>query len=737
MPRSRPTESRPTESRPTESPLNLKYRLKYRFHIAAIAGMTCFSFVAWIPPVLSQEFQGQGFQAPTLQLPNFQGQELQGQEFQSEAVEREEINDKAADNTAIIPASDSSTAVLAEPISTKDIEIPVDELKLLLKPLTLAELEIEAAAWLQLLKAKVREISDAEIAIKRKNRQFKKEEEVVKALEKAKKKLEEAEELQKNATEGSSEYEEASQKVEEAKEALEKAQAAVQEASKVKEKIEEDESIKKAVEAAKDRKDEAEDKKDEAKETNNETEDKDEAEDRKDEAEDRKEREIEKEEKEEEDSEGVSKEDGDRDKPDATEEAAEEIEEAAAELKEGEGSDRAPSAEIVTEKKEDLEEAAEKLQDKAEEDSKVKTQLVVNVTELQQEQTAIVDRFKTVLEELNKKGGQSELYHKYIQAISGIEIDVTDTKSMGVRLIGWLESEEGGLRWAGNIIKFLGIVIVSIIISQMMSASIDYAIQRVGETSAILRHFLIRLVKRGGIVVGILLGLTALEVSLGPVFALLGGASFVLAFALQSNLGNLASGLMIMFYKPFDVGHRVEVNGISGKVQSINLASTKIRTFDRKLVTIPNNKVWGDNIINKTATGIRGAILPIRVSMKQNTDWVEEILMAIAKSHELVLEKPKTRTFITEYGEYYIELGLLFYAPEDDYWPVRGDLMRSIKERLEQEGIFLAMPTQNILIKSSLDNEEDIINGIQAGISTVSDSSLSKETEIASSVSEE
>ena len=692
--------------RPIVSPFNLKYRLKYRLQIAAIAGMTCFTFVAWIPPVLSEEFQSQGFQTPKLQLPNFPGQELQGQEFQSEAVEREEINDKAAGNTGIIPASDSSTDVLAEPISTKDIEIPVDELKLLLKPLTLAELEIEAAAWLQLLKAKVREISDAEIAIKRKNRQFKKEEEVVKALEKAKKKLEEAEKLQKNATEGSSEYEEASKKVEEAKEALEKAQAAVQEAEEVKEKIYEDESIKKAVEAAEDQKEEAEDQKG---------------------------REIE----EEEYSEDFNKEDNESDKPDATEEAAEEIEEVAAELKEGEGSDRAPSVETVTEKKEELEEAAEKLQDKAEEDSKVKTQLVVNVTELQQQQTAIVDRFKTVLEELNKKGGQSELYHKYIQAISGIEIDVTDTKSMGVRLIGWLESEEGGLRWAVNIIKFLGIVIVSIIISQMMSASIDYAIQRVGETSAILRDFLIRLVKRGGIVVGILLGLTALEVSLGPVFALLGGASFVLAFALQSNLGNLASGLMIMLYKPFDVGHRVEVNGISGKVQSINLASTKIRTFDRKIVTIPNNKVWGDNIINKTATGIRGAILPIRVSMKQNTDWVEEILMEIAKSHELVLEKPKTRTFITEYGEYYIELGLLFYAPEDDYWPVRGDLMRSIKERLEQEGIFLAMPTQNVLIKSSLDNDRDIINGIQTGTATVSDSSLSKETEIASSVREE
>ena len=633
------------------SALNLRYHLQ----TAVVAGVTCFTFVAWIGPAFSQQFQGQN--------------------VWSEGDQREQLYLAHATNEHSSPGLD---AIAAEAVTGKDIEIPIDELRLLLKPLTLAQLEVEAVAWLGLLQAKVQEISDAEIAIKRKHRQVKQQEEAVKALEEAKGKLEEAEELQKTATKGSPEYEEAAKKVEEAREALEKAQTAVEEVSKAQDQIEADESIKKALKAAEENKQLGEEAREGVQEN----------------------------------SEAIADEyDGyyddyyyETEEAQAAEEAAESLENAAAGLEESQGSDGEPNAEVVREKKEQLEETAEKLEQSKEEEAQIKTQLVVNVTELQQQQTEIVDRFKAVLEELEKKGGEPESYHKYIQAISGIEIDVTDTKDLEVRLVAWIQAEEGGQRWAGNLATFVGIVVASIPISQMLGWSLNSVMKKL-RASELIRHFLVGLVKRGGVVIGVLLGLSALEVSLGPIVALLGGASFVLAFALQSNLGNFVSGLMIMFYKPFDVGHRVEVNGVSGKVQSINVASTKIRTFDRKIITIPNNKVWEDNIINKTVSGIRGAILPIRVSLQESTAKVKKILMEIAKSHQLILDKPKTRTFVTEYGEYYVELGLLFYTEEDNYWPVRGDLMESIKERLEQEGIFLAMRTQNVLIQPASEND--------------------------------
>ncbi|MEO1561758.1 MAG: mechanosensitive ion channel domain-containing protein, partial [Cyanobacteria bacterium J06632_19] len=188
------------------------------------------------------------------------------------------------------------------------------------------------------------------------------------------------------------------------------------------------------------------------------------------------------------------------------------------------------------------------------------------------ERTAIVDRFKVVLDELELKGGDAKSYKQYIDAINTVQLDLQDAEGVGVRLISWLQSAEGGLRWAGNLGKFLGIVLASIIVSQALAIFLKHFLVKFDNVSGLMREFTIMLVKRGGVVVGFMLALTALEISLGPIIALLGGASFVLAFALQSNLGNLASGLMMMLYKPFDVGDEVKINGIWGNVDSITLA---------------------------------------------------------------------------------------------------------------------------------------------------------------------
>ncbi|NER35572.1 MAG: mechanosensitive ion channel [Oscillatoria sp. SIO1A7] len=624
-------------SRQTVSPLNLKYR----FQSVVVAGVTCFTFVASMPMALSQEVRGEA----------------------------------AAEEQIYLAQATSEDTSAPEVLTTKDVEIPLDELKLLLKPLTLAQLQVEAAAWQGLLQAKVQEISDAEIAIKRKNRLVEKEEEAIKALEEAQGKLEEAEELKKKATKGSSEFEEASKKVEEAKEALEKAQVAVQEATDAKEKIEGDESIKKAVEAAKEGAEgESEGAEKEEEEVENE-----EAEAATDELGEFSEtEEVEEPEEPEE--------------PDAAEEAAENLEDAAAGLDGGEGSDRAPTAEEVREKKEQLEEAAQKLEESKEEEAELKTQLVVSVTKLQEERIAIVDRFETVLEELKNKGGEAESYEKYIQAISGIDLDITDTEGVGVRLVGWATSEEGGLRWGFNIAKFVVIVIASIIIARTLAKYIDRLMVRFN-TSDLMRNFLVNLVNRGGSVIGILLGLTALEVSLGPVLTVLGGASFVLAFALQSNLGNLASGLMIMFYKPFDVGDEVKLGGIWGWVHSINLASTKVKGFSRQMITIPNNTVWGGTIENLTGDETRKGSITIRIGLDDDHNKAEKIILETAKSHPLVLEKPGPSTFLWDYGDSFMPIYFGFTSKTEDFWTVWDDLVHSIKEGLEEAGISL-VPVQ-------------------------------------------
>ncbi len=198
------------------------------------------------------------------------------------------------------------------------------------------------------------------------------------------------------------------------------------------------------------------------------------------------------------------------------------------------------------------------------------------------------------------------------------------------------------------------------------------------------------LVKRGGVVVGFLLALTALEVSLGPVLALVGGLSFILAFALQSNLGNIASGLMIMAYKPFDVGDEIKLGELWGWVESITLANTKIKGLDGQMFNVPNNTVWGDTIENLSHSETRKFTHWLRIDFEENLAKVEQLLVEIMKSHPKVLAEPAPKTQVWSIEDYYISLKADGWVKKEDFWTVHSEMIRMIQGRFDKEGIKLA-----------------------------------------------
>ena len=125
---------------------------------------------------------------------------------------------------------------------------------------------------------------------------------------------------------------------------------------------------------------------------------------------------------------------------------------------------------------------------------------------------------------------------------------------------------------------------------------------------------------------GFLIALSQIGIEIGPLLAGVGVAGFILGFALQETLSNFASGLMILFYQPFDVGDVVEAGGVSGKVYQMSLVSTTIMTFDNQKLIVPNNKIWGDVIRNKTAENTR------RVDMVFGISYTDDIDRAGASS---------------------------------------------------------------------------------------------------------
>ena len=204
----------------------------------------------------------------------------------------------------------------------------------------------------------------------------------------------------------------------------------------------------------------------------------------------------------------------------------------------------------------------------------------------------------------------------------------------------------------------------------------------------------------GGAVMGIglLIIVSQLGISLGPMLAGLGIVGFIVGFALQDSLANFAAGGMILIYKPFDVDDFVHVAGQEGLVKKMSLVSTTINTFDNQTLIIPNNKIWGDVIRNVTAQRVRRIDLEFSVSYNSDIEQVERVLLEVAGAHPGVLPEPETRVRIGSLGESSINFLLRPWAKRDDVWDVRWDLIRAVKMRFDEEGIQIPFPQRDVHI---------------------------------------
>jgi len=358
----------------------------------------------------------------------------------------------------------------------------------------------------------------------------------------------------------------------------------------------------------------------------------------------------------------------------------------------------------IEEKARALESTAEAVADEAEARKENKVSLVEQVTALAEERTALVDRLRAVLDELELKTdeGDADTLAKvkdlrlYAKAVGGLKVDVEDTTSALIAVKGWLVSKEGGQRWAFNIARFLATLVVAWIISRIFSGMTRQALARVQGTSRLLEDFLIKSVRWVVMAIGLIIALAALEVSIGPLLAVVGAAGFVIAFALQDSLSNFASGLMILFFQPFDEGDVIDAGGVSGKVQSLNLVSTTILTFDNKRMIVPNNKVWNDVITNATGVRERRVDMEFGIGYDDDIDKAHDILVDIITSHPKVLKEPEPVIRVHALADSSVNFIARPWALTADYWEVYWDVTRKVKQRFDEQGIGIPFPQRDV-----------------------------------------
>ncbi len=367
----------------------------------------------------------------------------------------------------------------------------------------------------------------------------------------------------------------------------------------------------------------------------------------------------------------------------------------------------------LIEKKEEIvktstsESVEEKTEKAIETVTEAKVEILEDMNALQVLKIARIDRLNAVLGAITQKIGLADggkepdqvmPYRRYIKAISGVQVDVTDVQAAWVNIYGWLLSTEGGIRWLVNILKFIVIILTFWGLSKIIGKAAKKALNLSPSNSSILNDFIISSSRRLTFFVGLLVGLSALEINIGPVIAIIGAASFVVAFALQGTLSNFASGIMIMFYRPFDVGDLIAVSGEYGTVRSMTLVSTSVASLDNKLMVVPNNEIWGNTITNATKSIERRVDLIFGIGYSDNSEQAKQVMEKILADHPKVLSNPEPVVRLHELGDSSVNFICRPWVKTIDYWDVYWDVTRQVKERFDAEGIAIPFPQRDVHI---------------------------------------
>jgi small conductance mechanosensitive channel len=295
------------------------------------------------------------------------------------------------------------------------------------------------------------------------------------------------------------------------------------------------------------------------------------------------------------------------------------------------------------------------------------------------------------------------LYNAQLIAATGaITTDVFDVSvfkslfSAAMDAIGeWFESNGGSLVF--SVLLFVAIIAVAFQLARVAQRIVSAALGRSSvKVSLLLQRMIVSTSRTVIIVAGLLIALSQLGISLGPLLAGLGIAGFVIGFALQDTLSNFASGLMILFYKPFDVGDTVEVGGVFGTVNHMSLVNTTVLTFDNQTLVIPNNKIWGDVIKNVTSQRTRRVDMTFGIGYADDVPKAEKVLMEIIESHERVLRDPEPTVRLHELGDSSVNFVVRPWVKTDDYWPVYWDVTRAVKLAFDAQGISIPFPQRDV-----------------------------------------
>ena len=247
-----------------------------------------------------------------------------------------------------------------------------------------------------------------------------------------------------------------------------------------------------------------------------------------------------------------------------------------------------------------------------------------------------------------------------------------------------------------NVVGALVIIVVGFMVAGWARRALERALSRSGKMDATLVRFFGSLVRYAIIAFVIIAALQQFGVEATSLVAVFGAAGLAIGLALQGTLSNVAAGVMLLMFRPFKIGDFVDIGGKTGTVKEVGLFTTELATGDNVKIIMPNGQIWGQAIANFSANPTR------RVDLMMGIDYGDNIDTAMAAINRVIGEESRALTdqdstvAVAELADSSVNIVVRVWVNAADYWGVRWDLTKKLKEQLEADGISIPFPQQTV-----------------------------------------
>ncbi len=255
--------------------------------------------------------------------------------------------------------------------------------------------------------------------------------------------------------------------------------------------------------------------------------------------------------------------------------------------------------------------------------------------------------------------------------------------------------EDYAMPWGINILFALMIFVIGRIVAHSLVGLLRKGLER-GRMDAILVNFITSIINAVLMLLVVVAALDRLGVDTTSMIALLGAAGLAIGLAMKDSLQNFASGVMLIVFRPFKAGDFVEVAGVSGTIEKINVFSSTMRTGDNKEIIIPNGKIYAGTITNYSARATRRVDMVFGIGYGDDLLKAKNLLLTLTQEDPRILKSPEPVVAVSELADSSINFIVRPWVSSADYWAVKWDFTERAKLAFDANEISIPFPQMDV-----------------------------------------